>query len=488
MQVVQGTNNSTDTLRGQAEPEVGDARPSTRRTSPKVLLVVADGIVISLAMLLSYWLRASSGDNVMKGAADDHLLVGAVALPVWLMLFSRSRLYNARFLGRRLEEVRRIASATTTTLLLMMATSYSLQLPISRGWLAITFLTAVTLMTLERELVRRTFRHLRRRGHLWRSLVIVGYNDEALEVASMLDRDAALGYRVVGFVDDAEGTNDGSLGPVAETLDVLRRTGARSVMISASATSVETSNQLVRELVRRGIHVEMSSTLRDIAAHRLTVRPLGRFPVVYIEPCQSNGWRAIAKRSFDLTMSLIALIMIAPVAAIIALAIKLDTPGPVIFRQKRVGRDGKTFPIQKFRTMVDGAEDLMIDLRSRNEADGPLFKLRADPRMTRVGRLLRKTSLDELPQLFNVIKGEMSLVGPRPALPAEVLAWPTPLHDRLRVQPGITGMWQVSGRSNSTFDDYSRLDRYYVDNWSLVTDLVIILKTIPVVFFGKGAY
>ena len=487
MQVVSSTER-TDTTPAVVDAAARPTEPvAAPRVSPKAWLVLADACTLVLAMVVSFWLRAAFGPTLVDGAATDHLLIGVVALPAWLCFFARGRLYNARFIDRRTDEIRRIASTTTTTLLVMMAISYSLQLPVSRAWLAFTFASAVLFMSAEREVVRRTFRVMRRSGRLRRAVVIFGTNDEAIAVGAMLERDPALGYEVVGYVDDAEG-GEGSLGPVAETLDLIRRTGAQSVIISASATSVETSNLLVRELIRRGVHVELSSTLRDIAAHRLTVRPLGRFPVVYIEPCQSSGWRALAKRTFDLTASLIALVLIAPITAIVALVIKIDSRGPVIFRQQRVGRDGKTFEIQKFRTMVVDAEDKLVALREHNEADGPLFKIKSDPRTTRVGRFLRRTSLDELPQLLNVVKGEMSLVGPRPALPEEVMAWPLPLRDRLRVQPGITGMWQVSGRSNSSFDDYSRLDRYYVDNWSLVTDLVIILKTIPVVLFGRGAY
>jgi exopolysaccharide biosynthesis polyprenyl glycosylphosphotransferase len=261
------------------------------------------------------------------------------------------------------------------------------------------------------------------------------------------------------------------------------------VVGATTATSVATTNRLVRELLREGIHVELSSALRDIAAHRLTVRPAGRYPIVYLEPCESAGWRAFAKRAFDVTVASIALLAVAPMAAIIALAIKLDSRGPVIFRQRRVGQDGAVFEFQKFRSMVDGAHAQWIDLRDQqNDARGPIFKLRNDPRVTRVGKILRKTSLDELPQLWNVVRGEMSLVGPRPALPEEMDFWDDQLHDRLRVRPGITGMWQVSGRHDESMDDYSRLDLYYVDNWSLLTDLFILLKTVPVVLFGRGSY
>ena len=199
------------------------------------------------------------------------------------------------------------------------------------------------------------------------------------------------------------------------------------------------------------------------------------------------GWRSVAKRVLDVLVAAVGLVLVTPVAVVIALAVKRDS-GPVFFRQERVGRDGRTFMVWKFRTMVTDAEAQLVDLRDRNEADGPLFKLRNDPRVTSVGRILRKTSLDELPQLLNVLKGDMSLVGPRPALPAELLSWDDDLYARLLVKPGITGLWQVSGRSDADFATYSQLDLRYVNHWSLFTDFAILCKTVPTVLFGGGAY
>jgi lipopolysaccharide/colanic/teichoic acid biosynthesis glycosyltransferase len=181
------------------------------------------------------------------------------------------------------------------------------------------------------------------------------------------------------------------------------------------------------------------------------------------------------------------MIVAAPFLALIAIAIKLDSRGPVFFRQQRVGRNGEQFAMLKLRTMVTNAEALKAELASLNEAAGPLFKMRNDPRITRVGRLLRKTSLDEIPQLWNVVRGEMSLVGPRPALPEEVSAWTADLHHRLRVRPGLTGLWQISGRSDASFESYEHLDLYYTDNWSLARDLWIIARTIPAVIAQRGA-
>jgi exopolysaccharide biosynthesis polyprenyl glycosylphosphotransferase len=275
---------------------------------------------------------------------------------------------------------------------------------------------------------------------------------------------------------------------IAETLRVAQETAVSGVVVATTAVDTETSNRLARQLTDAGLHVELSSSLRDIAAERLTVRPLGRCPVIYVEPVRRSGWRAAAKRGFDITVAAVGLVATAPVLVAAAVAVKLGSKGQVLFRQERLGRNGKLFRVLKFRTMVSSAEDLIVDLRALNQADGPLFKLRDDPRVTPVGRFLRRYSIDELPQLWNVLKGEMSLVGPRPALAAEMAAWSPELHNRLRVKPGVTGMWQVSGRSNCSFAEYTRLDLYYVDNWTLWSDLAIVAKTLPTLLSGRGAY
>ena len=275
---------------------------------------------------------------------------------------------------------------------------------------------------------------------------------------------------------------------VAELPGNLHEYPNASVIDASSAVESAVTNRLARDLLDQGVHVELSSTLRDISSQRLTVRPLGRFPIVYVEPVTRGGWRAWAKRTFDLMGAGGLLGLTAPIQLVVAIAVKLDTKGPVLFRQVRVGRDSEPFSVLKIRTMVVDAEARLAELRELNEADGPLFKMSNDPRITRVGRFLRVTSLDELPQLWNVMRGDMSLVGPRPALPHETEEWDSLLTQRLRVKPGITGMWQVNGRSDTSFEDYTRLDLYYVDNWSLVIDLAILAKTVPVVLFRRGAH
>lgn len=468
------------------------AKPRHRAAlSPKALLMMADALAIVASAALAAW-SVSRWEQGSPNAADELFGTTVATIPLWLAIFANQRLYNTRFIGRRIDEFRRVVNASLLgTLAVSVAANIVKVLP-SRTGLVVLLASSCVVVTLEREIARRIFLRLRSSGHLVRYVVIAGANPEGRDIAAMLQTDTWLGYQVVGFVDDHATKPEPVpgvplLGGVAELGGILQQYPQASVIVAASAVESSVTNRLARDLLDQGVHVELSSTLRDISSQRLTVRPLGRFPIVYVEPVTRGGWRAWAKRTFDVLGAGTGLILTAPVMAVVAVLVKLDTRGPVLFRQVRVGRDSAPFSVLKVRTMVVDAEARLAELRDLNEADGPLFKMANDPRITRVGSFLRKTSLDELPQLWNVLRGDMSLVGPRPALPHETEEWDALLTQRLRVKPGITGMWQVSGRSDASFDDYTRLDLYYVDNWSLATDLAILAKTIPVVLLRKGA-
>jgi exopolysaccharide biosynthesis polyprenyl glycosylphosphotransferase len=469
------------------------ARPGVARVA-RVLVVVVDAAVVVGAMIAVTAMRHALPET---GAQDDVAAFGRAcvfALPVWLLVFGRYRLYHARHVTSRRDEVARIVHAVGISVIATALVAYAVDELVPRSWLMALFATAAVGVIIEREVVRHAFNVLRRRGHCLRPVVLAGTGSEALALASMLADQPELGYRVVGLIGHPEAVDVRLMeyGPVldsrAKVVDQVRLSGATGVVVATTDVDLETSNRLTRTLTDAGIHVELSSSLKDIDASRLSVRPLGRFPVVYVEPVRRDGWRHVAKRSFDVALSLISLVLSAPLLAAAAVAIKVTSPGPVLFRQERVGRRGRRFHVLKLRTMVADAEQRLAELELFNEADGPLFKIRDDPRVTRLGRLLRKLSLDELPQLVNVLRGEMSLVGPRPALPSEVTQWGPELFERLRVQPGITGMWQVRGRSDSSFSQYQRWDLYYVDNWSMTHDLGILLRTLPVVLSQRGAY
>jgi len=237
-----------------------------------------------------------------------------------------------------------------------------------------------------------------------------------------------------------------------------------------------------------GIDLVLAPALTDVAGPRIHTRPVAGLPLIHVEAPEFRGTRKLIKGFVDRALALVGLILALPVFAIIAIAVKLDSPGPVLFRQVRVGLGGREFNVYKFRTMVVDADKMLASLAEKNETDGLLFKMRNDPRVTRVGRVLRKWSLDELPQLLNVLRGDMSLVGPRPPLPSEVARYNGDVARRLLVKPGMTGLWQVSGRSDLSWEDGIRLDLYYVENWSLAVDLTILWKTIGAVLQRRGAY
>lgn len=484
-------------LQQMSVPGRHERGPVLSHLSLKMVLLKA-GVVLAdvLTIVVAYTVTTivvGSGAAWSTGQIDDHLRIAALTLPVWPVLFARQQMYASRFLTRLMDELRRVVHVVFVGTVALVLIGWVAGMDLDHIWVLCFLLVALACVTLERFLIRRWFVHRRRTGRSLRDVVIIGTNAEALDLAEAL-QNPALGYRLVGFVatDPAEPTDPADVGglPVlagtADTVSFAHALEAQGVILATTSLELGLSNRLLRELLDGGLHVEITSGLRDVTPERMTVRPLGRHPVVYLEPARRFGWRAVAKRIFDTVLSSVALIVAAPVLIVAAIAIKITSPGPVLFRQVRVGRDGEPFFVLKLRTMVVDAEDRLAELMAQNEADGPLFKMSDDPRITRVGRILRKLSIDELPQLWNVVRGDMSLIGPRPALPREVAQWSDELHERLRVRPGITGMWQVSGRYTTSLETYARLDLYYVDNWSLVTDLLILARTVGVVLRRKG--
>ncbi len=462
--------------------QLATTRAENRKKLPAVHLTRARFWIfdmVALAFVLMAGLVASSADWTQSVIA----LGFACAVTVW---FVKDKLYSARFISRRADEIRRLTNAYTKSAVSVVLVLYFFNLELNRSAALISIAAGYFLIWLEREAVRRWFASKRRSGNIQRRVVLVGGNEEGESIADMLSSHKYLGYNVVTTIDPTQVIDPNALTTIV--LSEARSNDASSVVVAASGIDMRFSNRLVRDLVEAGLHVELSSTLADISPDRLTVRTLGKFPIVYIEPRHRHGWRQFAKRLFDLAIASTALTLASPIMIGIGLAVKFTSKGPILFKQERVGQNGEPFQVLKFRTMVTDAEEILKRLEEHNEGSGPLFKMKNDPRVTKIGNFLRKTSLDELPQLINVVKNEMSLVGPRPALRAEMSEWSFDLYARLRVKPGITGMWQVSGRSTTTFEQYTRLDLYYVDNWSLFIDISILLKTIPAVLKSDGAY
>jgi exopolysaccharide biosynthesis polyprenyl glycosylphosphotransferase len=402
----------------------------TRRNplnATKITLVIADLLMVSIGLVAGTWINDWVNPGDPTGLADYMGLVLA-SLPVWPIVFTQQLLYRARYLSRRIDEISRVIRGVAIGVLITGGFSILLKVAVGRRWLLITSALVLTLMVIERLVARGLFDRARRNGHLLRPVVIAGRNAEGQFVREMLETDAALGYVFHGFIEDLVEREPGEsplalLGNPGKVVRKVNEMGVTSVIVAATAIDVGSSNRLIRSLTEHGIHVELSSTLCDIAAHRLTVRPVGRVPMMYVEPVQRTGWRPRAKRVFDVATSSVLLICAAPLLLFACLAVKLTSPGKAIFSQARVGRDGELFAMHKLRTMVIDAEAQLASLEHLSTTTGPLFKIEDDPRITPIGRWLRKLSIDELPQLFNVIKGEMSLVGPRPALAREVEAW-----------------------------------------------------------------
>lgn len=442
-------------------------------------------IASDLVSVLTAW----SSPLVLPGLRDGQpraaLLAGglgaAIAVAVQLATLAGQGLYRERVRAVRVVELQRVARATMLTTLVVIAAAQTMDgaLPgrriLAGGALALLALTA------SRTSYAAWLARARRAGRYALTVALVGADEHTSGVARTIREHPELGYRVVGVVAPraASATLDLPwLGDDSDVVERVRRAGAAGVMIVTTALSPSRLNDTIRAALGAGLHVHLCSGLRGFAARRLRVLPFDREPLLYLEPVALSRWQVSAKRALDVAVGSAALVAALPVLAVAAAAIKFEDRGPLLFSQLRVGRDGREFRLYKLRTMVPDAERRLHDLRHRNvRADGPLFKVAGDPRVTRVGRFLRASSIDELPQLVNVLRGSMSLVGPRPALPNEMRLFDDHHQTRTQVPPGITGLWQVEGRDDPSFGTYRRLDLFYVENWSVGLDLVILGAT-----------
>jgi exopolysaccharide biosynthesis polyprenyl glycosylphosphotransferase len=468
----------------------GAARASSIRRQNLVLyglMALGDSACVVAGLLLAYQFRFD-----VLWPPGDFLAVLVLAPFVTVTVHLGFGLYRTHQYSS-VEEFRRIILAVSTVITAIMLLSFWTSASTSRLWIVCAWLLALGLTGSLRRVWHHRIRLIRATGRLTFDTLIVGANREAQQLAELLKSDR-LGYRPLGFVSiggyDAA-VLDGLpvLGPIDGLRPLIRQTGASCVFVAATAVGPEDIKHVLRARRLDGVELRVTANFPAVlSATRFTPQSIGGLMALSVNAVRLTRTQAIAKRTFDVVVSAAALLALLPVFALIALAIKLSTPGPVLFRQQRVGLQRRPFKLLKFRTMLVGAEAMIIGLRDRNEADGPLFKIRDDPRVTPIGRRLRRYSLDELPQLWNVLKGEMSLVGPRPPLPTEVAVYEEWQLDRLEVRPGITGLWQVSGRSELAFDEYVRLDLFYIENWSLAYDLFIVVKTIPMLLRARGAF
>jgi exopolysaccharide biosynthesis polyprenyl glycosylphosphotransferase len=448
-------------------------------------LLVIDGVVVSAAFLLAYLARFSAEDALPPLGLETYvrlLLLDAIFTAMLLATHGLYELERPRSWPHRL---RGIVSSSSTGLVLAVTASYFLgDQAFSRLWLATGWAGSVVGLAIWRAAGHRLYARLQDALPPTNRLLIVGANRLGRELASELKK----AYDVVGYVDngsDLEHLELPLLGPIAQLEELVEAFGVDELIIALPGNRREQVSRVLARGFRRHVQVKLLPELGDLLPGRFEVHELGGRRYIGFVPVAAVSW---AKRAVDLFLVGVGIVGIAPALIAIMLAIKFDSPGPIFYRQLRVGKDGRCFWMLKFRSMCVDAERRLDALRSHNEATGPLFKMREDPRVTRVGRILRRWSLDELPQLFNVLRGEMSLVGPRPPIPSEVEQYEDWQLGRLRAVPGLTGLWQVSGRSEVPFHDMVRLDLHYIRNWSLWLDLEILLRTVPAVLTNRGAY
>jgi exopolysaccharide biosynthesis polyprenyl glycosylphosphotransferase len=446
------------------------------------------------AGLLAYQIRFDD-----HGRAPSEYLAMSLGLPVaWLVTLLMVGAYDPRFIGVGTDEFRHVFNAGAFLIAAVAILSYAFKADLARGYVVIALPCLTLFDLLGRFVLRKRLHRARQRGDCMRRVVVVGHALVVSDIVTMLRRETYHGLSVVAAcLADAD--------PLAEDLatiadvpasaglagipEVVRHFGADTVAVLACPEMAGSQlRQLAWDLEKTGTDLCVAPALLDVAGPRTTIRPTAGLPLLHMDHPEFSGFKVVVKAAFDRVFALLALVAAAPLLAIISLLIRLDDGGPVLFRQTRVGKNGRGFAVYKFRTMVPDAEDRKVELAARNQSQGPLFKIRKDPRLTRLGGWLRRWSLDEIPQLLNVLAGDMSLVGPRPALPEEAAMYGDHVRRRLAVKPGMTGLWQVNGRSDLSWDESVRLDLRYVENWSLMLDVQILWKTCAAVARGSGAY
>ena len=420
-----------------------------------------------------------------------------IALPVlWVTTLLLFGAYSVKSIGTGSDEFRKVLNAGFGLTAALAILSYAVNIELSRGYLLLAMPTLTGADLCARLAHRKRLHRRRARGQCMSTVLAVGPELAVADLVTELRRGTYHGLAVVAACVAGETTSETVAGipvlgglAVDDVVGAVRRSGADTVaVLSSSELDSVTLRQIAWGLEKTGTDLCVAPALLDVAGPRTTIRPIAGLTLLHVDHPQLSGPRQVLKDLFDRSAAAVALVLLSPVIVAVGAAIKLSDPGPALFTQTRVGKDGRTFKIYKFRTMVVDAEKLLAELREKNDNDGAKFKMRRDPRVTAVGAQLRKWSLDELPQLFNIVLGEMSLVGPRPALPDETARYAAHVHRRLAVRPGLTGLWQVSGRSDLTWEESVRLDLRYVENWSFALDLQILWKTFSVIFRGAGAY
>jgi exopolysaccharide biosynthesis polyprenyl glycosylphosphotransferase len=492
-------------IRETVLPEVDGARSlnlpefslQTQHRALRFVLMTTDGLMLIVALLLASWLRFELRVGLSSGIVAQpafYTIVMTAMMPLLLAVFAMFGLYDFRYLLGGVDEYARVFSACSVSSLLVVVFAFlEPQFVVSRGWLVYVWLFSVVLVCSARFLIRRVAYFLRHRGFFVSSALIIGVNQEAFALGEQLAAWKTSGLLVLGYIDsdgnrwDETRTDRRVFGTFDALPNVIRNYHVQELIIASSAVSPEDLLELFRRYgTDDSIKLRLSSGLFDIITTGLHVKEMGYVPLVGINKIRLSPPETFVKGIVDYLASTVALVLLSPLLIVIAIAVKLDSPGPVIYRRRVLGRGGKEFDAFKIRSMyVDGDQYLTQEEWTELQTH---HKLRQDPRITRVGRILRKYSLDELPQLVNVLMGQMSLIGPRMITPAEKDKYGKWDMNLLTVKPGISGLWQVSGRSDIDYEERVRLDMEYIRNYSFWLDTHLFLRTVVAIITGKGAY
>lgn len=495
-------NNDTLELAGDAASLIPTpSAPSRAATgsgswrSYTVCLAMLDSLSLVLGLVLAQWVRFGDLAVLVAGSRTSYMVATALVVPAWVGTLALGGAYERRCLGAGTDEYRRVFDSALRFLAVIAILALVFNVALARGFVAIAVPAATVLTLALRYVLRQVLHHMRGRGHFTKRVLVLGSQPAAAQLLTQLSASGYAGLTVVGacLTDNVSDLAAGEeripvLGHPSQCVQAVVRSQADLIAIADGDTlSSGALRRLAWQLEGTGVELMVAPEVTDIAGPRISIRPVSGLPLLSVEEPELKGVKRVAKGAFDRLLSAVALVLLLPLLVVIAAAVRLTSRGPAFFKQVRVGIGGRHFVMWKFRTMVTGAEQRLDDLAHLNEHDGVLFKIRDDPRITPVGRFLRRWSLDELPQLWNVLWGDMSIVGPRPPLPSEVERYEDHVRHRLLVKPGLTGLWQVSGRAGVPWDEAVRLDLYYVENWSLSMDAMVIAKTVAAVIRRQGA-
>lgn len=456
------------------------------------LIVLLVTLIISSIVVLPGLLTGVSWPG---GPRVSYLLVLAVIGILWLIALDVTDSRDRHTVGHGADEYRRIVNASVAVFAVTVAIAFFLGMELSRALVAVVFPFGLMLLLLSRWMCRQWLRGRQKAGHYLHRAVVIGEPSKVALVAREIRRAKSSGYEILGVITEDSSSADisgfevlGDIANVERVLDEVRFDAL--IIVGSDDLDPLTMRRLGYSVSDRDIQLIMAPVLTDIAGPRMHAKPVAGLPLVHVDFPRMEGAKRFLKRAFDIVGSSLLLVVLSPVFLIATIAIRIDGPGGIFFHQERIGRGGQTFGMLKFRSMVADADDQLATLLDlQGDAGKPLFKINDDPRITRVGRFFRRHSIDELPQLVNVFLGHMSLVGPRPQRASEVALYDDFAHRRLLVKPGMSGLWQVSGRSSLSWEETIRLDLYYVENWSLMQDLIILFRTIrAVVAPGASAH